>query len=404
MNSTTIPIELKDLKHRQVLNAIRLYGEISGAQLSRLTGILPSTIVYILRFLKKEGLINVSRIGNSSSVGGKPPTLWQLRAERGFIIGLEIIPKEIRTTIIDFSNKITYQEKRLSLGKISGTQIDSIIRTYINNLIENQNIPKEKIIGIGIALPGLVDSKNGIIHYSKSLGLKNLPLQSLLEANLGLPVRVLNDANAGALGIKWYPNSVNALPENIIYLTINEDFFSIGAGLIIGRKLYEGFSGTAGEIFPILLPISKLVKKAAKKYGNEIQMTKEFKDNEEILFSDLLNYSIENSRIANFVFKNIGLIVSKEIINIIAFLNPEQIIIGGDISQVKFFISDYIMPYVKRKSAKLFPIGISLPQISFSPFGIYSVSMGATALILREILNENNEKTLSSSEKELQQV
>ncbi len=129
---------------------------------------------------------------------------------------------------------------------------------------------------------------------------------------------------------------------------------------------------------------------AIQKYNNETQVIKEFGKGNEILFSDLLKCTPEDSRIANYVFRNIGLIVSKKIIDIIAFLNPELIVIGGDISQVKFFINDYIIPYVKRKSVKLFPIGISLPQITFSPFGIYSVSMGATALILREIFSENN--------------
>jgi len=389
MDSTAIPIQLKDSKQRQVLNTIRLYGEISGAQIARLTNILPSTIVYILRSLKKEGLIQVSRIGNSSSMGGKPPTLWQLRSDKGVIIGLEIIPKEIRTTIIDFSNSIIYQEKRQSLGKIGGEEIEAVIRNYIHSLVDEQNIPRDKIIGIGLALPGLVDSKNGIIHYSKSLEMRNVPLQNQLQENLGLPIIIANDANAGALGVKWYPNSLETLPESIVYLTINEDFFSIGAGLIIGHKLYDGSSGTAGEIFPILPPISKLVKKAIQKHKSELQSIKGFEKGEEVLFSDLLKCTSENSRIANFVFRNIGLIVSKEIINIIAFLNPELIVIGGDISQVKFFISDYILPYVKRKSSKLFPIGISLPQITFSPFGIYSVSMGATALILREIFSEH---------------
>lgn len=399
MNATTFPIQLKDFKQKQVLNTIRLYGEISGAQIARLTNILPSTIVYILRSLKKEGLIQVSRIGNSSSVGGKPPTLWQLRSDRGVIVGLEIIPKEIRTTIIDFSNKIVYQEKRQSLGKIEGTQTESVVRNYINQLVEEQNIPREKILGIGLALPGLIDSRKGIIHYSKSLDLRNYPLQNLLQKSLGLPILISNDANAGALGVKWYPNSLEALPENIIYLTINEDFFSIGAGLIIAHKLYDGFSGTAGEIFPILPPISKLVKIAVQKYKNESQVIREFGNWGDILFSDLLKFGSENSRIANYVFRNIGLIVSKKIIDIIAFLNPELIVIGGDISQVEFFVNDYIIPYVKRKSAKLFPIGISLPKIAFSPFGIYSVSMGATALILREILNEDNNNALVMRER-----
>ncbi len=396
MGFLSLPLQLKNSKERHVLNLIRLYGEISGAQIARISNILPSTIVYILRALKKKELIEVSRIGNSTVVGGKPPTLWQLRSDRGVMIGLEVIPKEIRASVVDFSNKIIFQEKKQCTEMLNGDRLVANVREYVLNLMEQQGLPPEKIIGVGVALPGLVDSKNGVVRYSKSLQINELPLASLLGEELNLPVRIANDANAGALGISWYPGSMDELPENIVYLTINEDFFSIGAGLILSRKLYEGHTGTAGEIFPILPPISKLVKKAAEKFGAEAPAIQALSLQKDVLFSDLLKCSMENPRVANFVFRNIGSIVSKKIIDIVAFVNPELIVIGGDISQVSFFIKEYLMPYVKRKSVELFPRGISLPPIVFSRFGIYSVSVGATALILREIFNEENHNPLTA--------
>ncbi len=396
MENLALPIQVKNSKERRVLNIIRLYGEVSGAQIARISNILPSTIVYILRSLKKKELIQVSRIGNSTVVGGKPPTLWQLRSDRGVMIGLEVIPKEIRSSIVDFSNKIIFQEKKQSTTPLNGENLIESVSAYVRDLMGRQGLSAEKMIGLGVALPGLVDSKNGVVRYSKSLKIKNLQLGEHLSQALGLPVRVANDANAGALGIRWYPNSMDELPEDIVYLTINEDFFSIGAGLIMGHKLYEGHSGTAGEIFPILPPISKLVKKAAEKFGAEAPAIQALSQQKDVLFSDLLKCSLKNPRVANFVFRNIGSIVSKKIIDIVALVNPELIVIGGDISQVSFFIKEYLKPYVKRKSAELFPTGISLPPIEFSKFGIYSVSVGATALLLREIFSKDD-SNLSSA-------
>ncbi len=396
MKDLLLPIHLKNSKERHVLNIIRLYGEVSGAQIARISNILPSTIVYILRSLKKKELIEISRIGNSTVVGGKPPTLWKLRSDRGVMIGLEVIPKEIRASIVDFSNAIIFQEKKQSRELLNGQRLVEAVRAYVLELMDKQSLTPEKVIGVGVALPGLVDSKNGVVHYSKSLEINEMKLGVLLQESLNMPVRIANDANAGALGISWYPGSMDELPENIVYLTINEDFFSIGAGLIMGHKLYEGHSGTAGEIFPILPPISKLVKKAAEKFGSEAPAIQALNRQKDVLFSDLLKCSLENPRVANFVFRNIGSIVSKKIIDIVAFMNPELIVIGGDISQVSFFINEYLMPYVKRKSVELFPTGISLPPIEFSRFGIYSVSVGATALILSEIFKEEDQKPLGN--------
>jgi predicted NBD/HSP70 family sugar kinase len=139
-----------------------------------------------------------------------------------------------------------------------------------------------------------------------------------------------------------------------------------------------------------------LVKKAAEKFGSEAPAIQELNRQKDVLFSDLLKCSMENPRVANFVFRNIGSIVSKKIIDIVALINPELIVIGGDIAQVSFFIKEYLMPYVKRKSVELFPAGISLPPIIFSRFGIFSVSVGATALILSEIFKEEDHKPLGS--------
>ncbi|NJK96574.1 MAG: MarR family transcriptional regulator [Bacteroidales bacterium] len=90
---------LTENSHKQVLNLIRLYREISGAELARLTNLRPSTVLYILRILDEKGLIEISGTGESTTKGGKKPTLWKIKSNIGYVIGLEILVHKIRMVL-----------------------------------------------------------------------------------------------------------------------------------------------------------------------------------------------------------------------------------------------------------------------------------------------------------------
>ena len=78
-----------------------------------------------------------------------------------------------------------------------------------------------------------------------------------------------------------------------------------------------------------------------------------------------------------------------EAINTITgLLNPNLIILGGDIAQSDWLINQMIKPEIERKMSEQFPEAITPPTIKISQFGVHSVSMGATALILRDIMAE----------------
>jgi len=381
-------LESSEKSHRKVLNIIRLYKEVSGAVISKITKYQPSTIVYVLKSLRKRGLIEISRIADNTGLVGKPPILWRLVKDKGFIIGIEITTYEIRLIIIDFASNIFHKEIK-SLHKYSqGNKIVSDTINYVEDVIAKLKLPKEKIIGIGVALSGLVDSHKGIVYYSRRLSLKNFRLKETIEESLKLPIEISNDANAGVLGVKWYYRSVETLPQNIVFLTIDEKFQDIGAGLILNNNLYDGSSGTAGELlsFHISYPdITKIIKMGEKKYGINYSNISGLEQNMESFLSEIAVRSEHNCPISNFILENISHNIVKIIVHIIEFINPNLIVIGGNINSDGCILNDSVLPNVEREISKMFPIGVKIPKIVTSQFGIYSVSAGATALIIRNI-------------------
>lgn len=377
---------IKIKSHKIVLNAIRQHKEISGAQLSRITQYQPSTLVYILRTLEKRGLIEVSRIGKSTSAGGKPPTLWRLVADKGYIIGLEIIPHKIRTTVVDFSSKIIYQHID-ALGKNINAEEDSfILAEFIQNTITKLHLPNSAIIGVGMTFSGIVDRQKRIICYSEDLGIKNLAFCETLERQLGIPVRIANDANAGALGIKWYQNPQHEFPSTIVFISFNETYTGMGAGLILQNELYEGTSGSAGEILPYQPKIDGFLEEGLKKYGEDT-LKLDIRHTKKIPMAEIVESAKNGCHISQFLLEHISQIIAKMITTIIGLINPDLIVIGGDLNIAPFILNDYIRPQVEKECEQFFQTGVTIPPMVVSEFGIYSVSIGATTLILEEIFS-----------------
>lgn len=172
------------------------------------------------------------------------------------------------------------------------------------------------------------------------------------------------------------------LPANIVYLTINDEFHGVGAGLIIDHQLYEGGSGIADEIATCLPLIPKLMERGKKKY-NSNSLILNRKSNAPISLADVIEYSKRNCRVSSFILTNLCQVITKDILLIISLINPDLIVVGGDVAEAEFLVNDFTLPNVQKKTSKLFPTGLTIPKIICSRFGIQSVSVGATALVLR---------------------
>lgn len=384
---------ISENSHKQVINIIRTQKEISGAEISRITGFQPSTILYILRILDRKGFIMVSRTGDSTQKGGKKPVLWKIRPGIGLMLGIEVFKTKLRFVKIDLAGTISEQGEVSIQQGIGQDNAIFILENFIKKTLTREELHNRSFLGIGIAMPGFVDSHNGIVRYSDLLQISHLEIGDGLGKRLGKPVCVVNDANAGALSISWYHAVEEKLPEHIVYLTYNKESKNLGAGLIINHGLYEGITGTAGEIFDPLPDIETLVIQAVKKYGNNFPLIRENPQPANISFKKLADYAFDGCKISAYAVDKICDLISEEVARITGLLNPNLIVLGGDITCRSELLSERILPGAARKTGKMEIPGFDLPNICFSSFGEYSVAMGATAFILSKILHYQNHKT-----------
>jgi len=128
------------------------------------------------------------------------------------------------------------------IGKNEGT-IVKYITQLIRQVTSANNLHESDLEGIGIGFPGHVRYRDGYTITTSNLkGFKNFPLRDSLSKNFSVPMRLDNDANAQAFC--EFKFGAGRGYDDLIFLTISS---GIGAGIILGRKIYRGMTGTAGE-------------------------------------------------------------------------------------------------------------------------------------------------------------
>lgn len=380
---------VKDFNQQHVLNLVRMHPGIPASEIHRATKLQMSTISYTLRELKTQGFIQDIGHGDSTVQGGKPPVLWDLSPAYGYVIGIELMPKEMRLVLLDFSTKIRFQ--RIYPVNLRGraNRMEEEIRRIVNQVLAEQKIPPGKMLGVGLGIPGLIDSQRGVIHYSYTFGMKEFPIREMVQRHFSFPVEICNDANAGALGIKWLSRTEHLVPH-ILYLTINQNFRGIGAGLIINHELFDGAHGCAGEIAAFLPAVKRrrIINQAEEKFGKNAGIIKRLKPLEQanIPVVDVVEEAANGDEAANYILREIAKEIGTKLVHLIDLVAPHTVVIGGDICSAEKFIAKSIQHRVSRMV--IADCNRNLP-IQFSSFGIYSVAMGSSALILQRLFRPN---------------
>ena len=157
------------------------------------------------------------------------------------MVGLDIGGTKMMAAVIDEHFKVLGRcRKRSKSAKKDETAEERILR-IIHKAIESAGV--ERIAGIGVGSPGPLDPTTGVIIDTPNLGWRNFPLADVLAKEFGVPVVVDNDVNVGTYG-EWAFGDVRDC-RNVVGVFPGT---GIGGGLIIDGKLFQGYSGAAGEV------------------------------------------------------------------------------------------------------------------------------------------------------------
>ncbi|PRR74876.1 N-acetylglucosamine repressor [Moorella humiferrea] len=358
MNTKRGPADLKllqEMNRAQVLETIRAYGPIARVDIARKTQLSPTTVATLVNDLIAEGWVRSA--GEGESRGGRKPTLLEFNAKAGYIIAVDVTDTLLTVARTDL-NARELEEERSVPHRFTGHALAELIGETVGTIIDSMKARKLNIAGIGISTPGLVDADTGIVRYSLKLNWMDLPLGSMLKKRFDLTVYVENDTNAAALGEKWF--GAGRPFENMVYVTVGS---GVGAGLILGGRIFRGITGSAGELGHMSIDkggercecgnigclenlvawpaIWARVTKAMKR-GVPTVIT-ELVDNIDQVTPEILNKAAwASDQLAVNALTEAGVSLGIGLANLVNLLNPEAIILGGELIGKDSFILQHV--------------------------------------------------------------
>src|SRR6266496_6193920 len=226
---------IRNINRQIVLNFVRERAPISRAEIAQETALQRSTISLIVDELKARGLIEEFE---GESTGGRPPTLLRLRAAAAVAIGVDLSTRNTVVATSDLAGRVLEQEEFVTDPNPTKT---------LNKIIECARMLIKKgidIEGIGISLPGLVDTETGNALFIPRFNWRDWAVAEEMKVATGLPVRVDNDANAMALAELWFGRPEVREVRDFIMILVEE---GLGTGIVFDGQVYHGAVGAAGE-------------------------------------------------------------------------------------------------------------------------------------------------------------
>jgi predicted NBD/HSP70 family sugar kinase len=295
----------------------------------------------------------VIKEGRGASQGGRKPDLYGLAADSFFIVAIDLSKFSARVAIYNTKNEKVTEIHHLKLTLNNKTETIDEIHRFTSDIIRDSKIPQDKLVAIGITMPGLVDSEAGINHTYLKAGKRTLKEQ--LEKKFDQKVFIENDARAKTLAEFKFGYKENH--KNVLGVFVD---WGIGLGIIMDKKLYRGYSGFAGEFShsPLFDPngINCTCGKkgcletvasgtAAVRLAKEVILLNEetilgqmAKEKGELDPSLVVDAALAGDQKSISILSEVGFELGKGIAILIHLLNPELIILGGSIAEAKNFI------------------------------------------------------------------
>jgi len=382
-----------------ILNALRSNGALSLTELSRRTGFNVPTVTNLVQELEDEDYI--LREKGEASTPGRPPQRIRINTTARYVVGADLGRFNTNIILVDLSQNIIYEKLFHTFDLHDPAVIDQVVKE-INRAIEESGVEKNRVLGIGLAIPGLVNCKLGKSYTF--LNFEEKPIREIFEEKLDLPVFVENDARAMALGELWFGLARDK--KNALCLNLG---WGIGLGIISNGLIYYGNDGFAGEFGHITIkedgPLCQCGKYGCLESlasGRAIaeQARKWVRAGKKTKLADLIDGKAEHinaervvkaaqmgDQLSIEIIEQAGRYIGQGLAILINLFNPEIVILGGRVSRAGRFL---LNPIQTEATKRALPHISERAEIVVSKLGYLSGALGATTLVKKEIFQTNH--------------
>lgn len=349
---------LKQRNRAIILNHIRKDGQLSRIDLARKTRLSPTAIGLITSRLIQEDYLRET--GTAKSTGGRKPQLLEIKKNSYFSIGFDIEVDSVKMLLLDISGNVI-EKKTISLapaGSVPGTI--ALMKNLVGKTLQHHSIRKDRFLGVGISIPGLLDRQRQVIVEAPNILWKNVAFGSFDTVTETGDVFLENEANASAVCEHWLGVCKNK--NHFICVNISS---GIGAGIFLDGNIYHGATGVAGEFGHLIIsedgPLCNcgnhgclealvspraLVKYAKHRLDNS-RLPAGFQT-DSLDFDQLTNLARQNNHQASDILIHSARYLGRGIAWLVNMFNPETIVIGKKFHLYSALVFDCVKEAVYR--------------------------------------------------------
>jgi glucokinase len=330
------------LRHTNALSILRLLretGSCSRADLVRASGLSAPTVTNVVKDLLAANLIEP--LGEGESSGGRPPDMIRFKAERGCLLAVDITASRILYLLANLDgSEIDAHETSLIERKTTPEAICGYIAEAAKLLLRRQRMTKDQLLLLVAGVPAITDVDDGIVLSISTLQQwRSVPLRTMLGKLVACPVIVENDTNLASQGERFRGAAKNE--TNFIFISIGPN---VGAGIVLNGRIHHGSQWSAGEIGYLRLPNMSRRNPTIHEFG-ELETVlsssgivaswhehaRKSSASECVSAREILDMAQAGEKRAERIAQQRASIVSDIIVNLSLVLNPNLILMGGEV-------------------------------------------------------------------------
>jgi glucokinase-like ROK family protein len=374
---------MRSINRAAVLQLIRDESPMTRAQIARRLQLSLPTVIRIVDEFKEEDLVRET--GDVTVTGGRPGSLLEFNGGAYFVVGVDLGGTKMLGTVTDLTGNIKHEQYVVHRPDSTPEALESELIRFVESLVGVARKAGKQVRGIGVGVPGMVTTPEGIVQWAPSLGWRNIPLQARLADHVGLPVFVENDLNLAALGELGFGAGRGA--RHLVMVSVGT---GIGAGIVIDGALYRGAHQIAGEIGYMPPGTAYLGRRydgfgalealaagpgIAERARTRIAAGGLPLDAASLTTQDVFAAAREGEIWACHIVADTVDLLALALANICTLLDPEVIVLGGGVARS----SDLLIEPIRARLEGVVPL---LPRIEASMLESRASSLGAVMLVL----------------------
>jgi predicted NBD/HSP70 family sugar kinase len=368
-----------------VIETIYRHPASSRADITRHTGLARQTVSTAIDELLRAGIVEERAPEDARPRNtGRPPTPLSLAPSAAFAVGLDFGHQHIRVAVCDLSGQPVVDEFSSAEVDNAPTESLDLADELVRHALSRAGIERERLLGVGMGLAAPINQSSGELEANGILpGWHGIRPAAEMEARLGVPVQIENDANAGALGETLYGAGRGV--DDLVYVRLSA---GIGAGIILSGRPYHGSLGVAGEIGHVLSdpqgPICRCGNRGClETVASPVAVAAllERSMSRPISIATLLELVAQHHRGARRAIADAGEAVGTALAALVNILNPQLLLVGGELAAAGDILLDPIRAAIERHS--IAPASAAV-RVAAGTLGPRAEVLGAAAQILAQ--------------------